>query len=209
MSGCFLLLRGFFQGRHEVLADAEPCGVVVGADRGGVHADQRQVRSAHPTVCGSASETGLTAFSTSVAPLVMLMGGIWAGAVAAKAGAAAPRAATEPATTAATFVSFIGTFSDQAFQQGGEHAGVPPDAEASVDGGPGTELGRHFPPLTTRAEPPDHPLELFPQPLRIRAVPTDRQIRLDELPLGMSELPARHDHSPTASHPAKRAKPRN
>lgn len=97
LSGCFLLLCGFFQGFHEALADAHPCGVVVGADRGGVRADQRQVCS--------------------------------------------PRA---------------GDLGDQAFQQGGQDTGVPPDAKASVNGGLGTGLGRHLPSLGTGPEPPDH-----------------------------------------------------
>lgn len=80
----------FFQGVHEVLADAHPGGVVVGVDRCGIHADQRQV---------------------------CLLG--------------------------------AGGLSDQAFQQGGGDAGVPPDPETSVDGGSGAELGGHLPSLTT------------------------------------------------------------
>ncbi len=148
LPGRLLLLHGFFQGLHQVPADPHPRGIVVGTDRFGVHADQRQVRPAHP-----------------------------------------------------------GALGDQAFQQGREHTGVPPHAEAPVNDGPRTEPGRYLPPLPTGTKPPDHTLELLPQPLRTRPVPTDRQIRLDELPLGMNEFPTHHNPRPTGPHPSNRPEP--
>lgn len=52
-----------------------------------------------------------------------------------------------------------------------EDTHVTPSAEAVVNGLPDPELRRHLPPLGTRAELPDHALELLPQMLRIRAGP--------------------------------------
>jgi hypothetical protein len=140
LPGLLLLGGGFLQSLHDVLADEHPGGVVMGADGGGVHADQGQVR---------------------------------------------PAAA--------------GGLSDQALQQGGEDTGIPPAPEAPIDGRPRPELVRHLTPLCAGPEPPDHPLELIPQPLGVRAVLTYRQERLDQFPLFVGELPARHDHLPTAS----------
>jgi hypothetical protein len=86
-----------------------------------------------------------------------------------------------------------GGFGGQTLQKRAEDTGVPPDPEASVDGGPGPEFARHLTPLGTGPEPPDHPPELVPQPLGVRTVLAGRQIRLDQLPLLMGELPARHN----------------
>jgi hypothetical protein len=58
-------------------------------------------------------------------------------------------------------------FRDQALQQGLEDAGVTPLPESVVDGRPGAELLRHLPPLPAGPEPPDHALELLPQPLGV------------------------------------------
>lgn len=121
---------GFLKGVHDLLADAHPDGVVMGAGGGGVHADQGQIRP----------------------PLAGCLG-------------------------------------DHAFRQCGEDAGIPSDPEAAVDRRPRTELTWRLPPLAG-AQPPDHPLELLPQPRGVRAVFTSRQERIDQLPLLVGELPA-------------------
>ncbi len=76
---------------------------------------------------------------------------------------------------------------------------------AVVGGRPGAELRRHLPPLPARPEPPDHTLELLPQPLGVRAVLTDRQVRLDELPLRIRELSSRHPRTSIGLGPAAKA----
>lgn len=76
---------------------------------------------------------------------------------------------------------------DHTLQQYSEDAGVPPRPEAAVDRRPRAELAGQLPPLAAGAEPPDHPLELFPQPLGVRAVLAYRQERLDQLPLLIGE----------------------
>jgi hypothetical protein len=98
-------------------------------------------------------------------------------------------------------------FRDQALQQGLEDAGVTPLTEAVVDGRPGAELLRHLPPLPAGPEPPDHALDLLPQPLGVRAVPADGQVRPDELPFEIRQLHSRHARRSTGPGPAVRAIP--
>src|SRR3954451_23656169 len=82
-----------------------------------------------------------------------------------------------------------------------------PCPEAVVHSGPGADLLRHLPPLPTGLEPPDHTLELLPEPLGVRAVLTDRQVRPDELPLRVRQLHTRHARRSTGPDPAARANP--
>lgn len=49
---------------------------------------------------------------------------------------------------------------------------------------------------TPASGPPDHPLELLPQPLGIRPVLTYRQVRADQLPLLVGELPTHRTQRP-------------